>query len=126
MGKKKKSAMGEASESMHDSDGLPEREDPTVDLSPEPEAPPPPPAPKAPEPKETPKAPAPAAPPLKAAEVEYFRVTRTAVYVLDGMVTTLHAGSIISAATHNLEEARLQGVPYEPCEAPPQVRSTIK
>jgi hypothetical protein len=63
-------------------------------------------------------APPPPTPKAPSSSVQHFKVARQAVFVVNGNVITLHAGSIVSSATHNVEELRGQGVPLDPCDAP--------
>jgi hypothetical protein len=48
----------------------------------------------------------------------YCRVERQAVFVANGSVITLHAGTVVSSATHDLAELKRQGVPLAPCDPP--------
>jgi len=54
---------------------------------------------------------------------QHYKVKRHAVFVIEGCVTQLAAGSVISAATHSIAECHAQGVPLEECE--PYVHQAI-
>lgn len=50
--------------------------------------------------------------------VVYFEVTSASRYIVDGTITTLHAGSVISSLTHSIPDVEAQGVPLRRCGAP--------
>lgn len=53
-----------------------------------------------------------------APRVRFYRVERTARYVRDSVVYTLHAGATVSSAEYPIEELRKQGVPLIEIAAP--------
>ena len=51
--------------------------------------------------------------------VQFYKVLKTSRFSKDGFNITLHAGSVISKLSHNLEELKsIYKIPMEECEAP--------